>query len=274
MQSLLVRRGWRASAEQIQFRNTMITDLTPDEETLLADMKPKWRYNIRLAERRGVVVRDGTAADLPAFYRDVRRNGRARWLSGSSLSVLREHLVAFLAEGLAHLLLAELEGELVAGLILFRFGETAWYFYGASTAERPGCHAQPRAAVGGAALGQGRRLHPVRLVGRARQAGRRAIRCGGSTGSRRASGGNSFPGSAPGTSRSTALSTGCYTAAMPRLLDLARRRHRAGLAGRLTLPDLLEPRQHGLPAEEVRSSYPECGPSRSMITDAGSVRTR
>jgi lipid II:glycine glycyltransferase (peptidoglycan interpeptide bridge formation enzyme) len=38
-----------------------------------------------------------------------------------------------LAGGLAHLLLAELEGTPIAGLILFRFGPTAWYFYGAST---------------------------------------------------------------------------------------------------------------------------------------------
>ena len=57
------RRGWRPSAEQIQYRNTVVSDLTPDEDALLAAMKPKWRYNIRLAERRGVVVRPGAAAD-------------------------------------------------------------------------------------------------------------------------------------------------------------------------------------------------------------------
>ena len=32
-------------------------------------MKPKWRYNIRLAERKGVSVREGTAADLPAIQK-------------------------------------------------------------------------------------------------------------------------------------------------------------------------------------------------------------
>jgi len=41
----------------------------------------------------------------------------------------------FLAEGLGHLLLTEFGGEPIAGLILFRYGPTAWYFYGASTAK-------------------------------------------------------------------------------------------------------------------------------------------
>jgi lipid II:glycine glycyltransferase (peptidoglycan interpeptide bridge formation enzyme) len=52
----LLARGWRPSPEQIQFRNTMTLDLTQDEESLLAAMKSKWRYNVRLAGRKGVVV--------------------------------------------------------------------------------------------------------------------------------------------------------------------------------------------------------------------------
>jgi lipid II:glycine glycyltransferase (peptidoglycan interpeptide bridge formation enzyme) len=51
----------------IQPLRTIVLDLTPDEETLLAQMKEKWRYNVRLAGRRGVTIR---VADAPA---DVRR---------------------------------------------------------------------------------------------------------------------------------------------------------------------------------------------------------
>lgn len=130
--ALLARRGWRPSAEQIQFRNTMVSDLTPDEDALLAAMKPKWRYNIRLAQRRGVVVRAGSAADLPVFYALYSETGRRDGFLVRPFQYYRAIWGRFMAEGLAHLLLAEVAGQPVAGLILFRFGPTAWYFYGAS----------------------------------------------------------------------------------------------------------------------------------------------
>ncbi len=141
----LRRRGWRPSAEQIQYRNTVISDLTPDEEALLAAMKPKWRYNIRLAERRGVVVRDGAAADLPAFYAMYAETGERDGFLVRPFDYYRAIWARFLADGLGHVLLAEVEGvpvagvpatsKPVAGIILFRYGPTAWYFYGASTAQ-------------------------------------------------------------------------------------------------------------------------------------------
>ena len=64
----LERRGWRYSADQIQFKNTACSDLTAGEEALLAQMKQKWRYNVRLAEKRGITVRPGSEKDFAAFY--------------------------------------------------------------------------------------------------------------------------------------------------------------------------------------------------------------
>jgi len=146
----LTRHGWRPSAENIQYRNTVVSDLTRDEDALLAGMKSKWRYNIRLAERRGVVVRDGTAADLPAFYAMYAETGGRDGFLVRPYAYYRAIWGRFLAEGLAHVLLAEVEGAPVAGLILFRFGPTAWYFYGASTAR--GRDLMPNHALQWAAL--------------------------------------------------------------------------------------------------------------------------
>jgi lipid II:glycine glycyltransferase (peptidoglycan interpeptide bridge formation enzyme) len=131
----LQRRGWRPSADQIQYRNTVVSDLAPDEDALLAAMKPKWRYNIRLAERRGVVVRDGTADDLPAFYAMYTETGGRDGFLVRPYPYYRAIWERFLRETHGHLLLAEVDGAPVAGLILFRYGPTAWYFYGASTAQ-------------------------------------------------------------------------------------------------------------------------------------------
>lgn len=146
----LRRRGWRPSAEQIQYRNTVISDLTADEDALLAAMKPKWRYNIRLAERRGVIVRPAAAADLPAFYAMYAETGGRDGFLVRPYAYYRAIWERFLADDLGHLLLAEVAGRPVAGVFLFRFGPTAWYFYGASTDQ--GRELMPNHALQWAAL--------------------------------------------------------------------------------------------------------------------------
>jgi peptidoglycan pentaglycine glycine transferase (the first glycine) len=61
--------GWLFSNEQVQMRNTMLIDLRKSEDELLAAMKQKTRYNLRLAERKGVKIRHGDKEDFPLLYR-------------------------------------------------------------------------------------------------------------------------------------------------------------------------------------------------------------
>lgn len=129
----LTERGWRPSAEQIQFKNTAVIDLRPEEDELLARMKSKTRYNIRLTKRRGISVRPGTEDDLKIFYdlyhETSQRNG---FLIRPAIYYL-DVWAQFLQAGRAHLLLADVEKEPIAGLMLFHFEQTAWYMYGASS---------------------------------------------------------------------------------------------------------------------------------------------
>jgi peptidoglycan pentaglycine glycine transferase (the first glycine) len=129
----LSARGWRFSSEQIQFRNTALLDLGRSEEELLEGMKQKTRYNVRLAGRRGVTVRHGTAADLLALYQLYEETARRDRFLIRPPAYYADAWGSFLDAGLAHLLLAEVDGEPVAGLVLFTFGPTAWYMYGASS---------------------------------------------------------------------------------------------------------------------------------------------
>lgn len=130
--SLLSWHRWRESFEQIQFSNTMMLGLQPDLDTLMGQMKSKWRYNIRLAVRRGVTVRAATPADLPLMYQMYIETAKR------DNFVVREksyYLLAwkhFMHAGLALPLVAEAQGEALAMVFLLRFADRLWYMYGAS----------------------------------------------------------------------------------------------------------------------------------------------
>lgn len=131
----LKKRGWVFSQEQIQFRNTVEIDLTQDEETLLARMKPKTRYNIRLAERRGVTVHTGGLNDIDLLYSmyahtSVRDNFVIR--GKDYYQCVWE---TFIKDGLANPLIAEVDGKAVGAVIIFQFSGRAWYMYGMSLDE-------------------------------------------------------------------------------------------------------------------------------------------
>ena len=67
--SELKHRGWKYSSDQIQFKNTVLIDLHPTEAEILARMKQKTRYNVRLAEKKGVTLRIGTSKDFDMLYK-------------------------------------------------------------------------------------------------------------------------------------------------------------------------------------------------------------
>jgi lipid II:glycine glycyltransferase (peptidoglycan interpeptide bridge formation enzyme) len=127
--------GWRESREQIQFRNTLTISLQDTEETLLANMKQKTRYNIRLASRRGVAVRPAGIEDLDELYRMFAETSIRDRFAIRNPAYYADAWGSFVQAGLAQPLVAEVEGKAVAGLIVYRFGDTAWYLYGMSRSE-------------------------------------------------------------------------------------------------------------------------------------------
>ena len=129
----LQQRGWRFSDDQIQFRNTVELDLTQTEEDLLAAMHSKTRYNIRLAGRKGITIRSGTAEDLPKLGEMYAETSNRDGFAIRPLSYYLDAWQSFNQAGMGHLLLAEFEGEPVSGLFLVRFGNKVIYMYGAST---------------------------------------------------------------------------------------------------------------------------------------------
>ncbi len=128
----LMERGWRYSDGQVQFKNTVWVNVDAPDEVLLGRMKQKTRYNLRLAERKGVVIRSGGEADLADVYRMYAETSVRDGFVIRGEGYYRQVWERFLRAGMAEVLLAGVGDETVAGLILFHFGGRAWYLYGMS----------------------------------------------------------------------------------------------------------------------------------------------
>lgn len=138
LESELRRGGWLFALDQIQFRNSVWIDLTETESKILARMSQKARYNVRLAEKKGVMIREAGIDDLPGLYRMyaetsardgfvIRDEGYYRHVWGTFMDVTRGGQAPR-----AEALIAEVEDEPVAALFLFHFARRAYYLYGMS----------------------------------------------------------------------------------------------------------------------------------------------
>jgi peptidoglycan pentaglycine glycine transferase (the first glycine) len=129
-----VSRGLK-NYEGIQPRFVFRLDLRgKTEDQVLADFHHKVRYNIRLAEKKGVTVRVGTREDVAVFHRMIVETGvrdnfvvRGREYYEKVFDCLApEHLRVYIAE---------YEGSPIAGTIGILYGNKCWYLYGASKNE-------------------------------------------------------------------------------------------------------------------------------------------
>jgi lipid II:glycine glycyltransferase (peptidoglycan interpeptide bridge formation enzyme) len=128
----LLSFGWRFSSEQVQFRNTVLVDLQPAPEVILEQMKQKTRYNIRLAERKGVTIRPASLDDLELLYQMYAETA----VRDGFVIREREYYLTvwkiFLQAGMVEPLIAEVENQPVAGVVVFRFAGQAYYMHGMS----------------------------------------------------------------------------------------------------------------------------------------------
>ena len=126
------RRGFVAGPAHGQPSRTVKVDLL-DDEALLNQMHQKTRYNIRLAQRRGVTVRLADISDdaLEIFYALLADTAQRNDFQIHSAAYYRAFLDEFRDDAL--IAFAEIEGKPVVGLIAAAFGEEAIYMYGASS---------------------------------------------------------------------------------------------------------------------------------------------
>lgn len=121
------------SPHNIQPPRTVVISLEGSIDDILARMKQKCRYNIRLAEKKSITVR--TWDDLDGFHQLMRVTGGRDGFGVHSLAYYRKAYELFHPAGMAELLLAEFESKPLAALMVFANGARSWYLYGASNDE-------------------------------------------------------------------------------------------------------------------------------------------
>lgn len=129
----LTQLGFRP-ADTIQPQTSQILDIAVDDEAILGAMKQKTRYNIRLAERKGVTMRQGTLADIDLFYELSLLTADRDGFGLHSLAYYQQAYQLFAPDRCA-LLIAAYKQTPLAALMVFKQGPAAYYLYGASSNE-------------------------------------------------------------------------------------------------------------------------------------------
>lgn len=130
----LLKRNGAVKGKTLFTPSTFWIDLTKSEEELLASFHPKTRYNIRVAQKNGVVVTQDNSKEAFKKYLDLTRETVSR--QGFYAHSERYHRLMWETlnpAGIAKLLTARYKGEVITCWIVFVWKNFLYYPYGAST---------------------------------------------------------------------------------------------------------------------------------------------
>jgi len=146
----MLKKPARQAPANVQPPDSVILDLTKSSDILLADMKSKWRYNIKLGEKKGVSIRflegeEGASEGVNIFFQlyleTAHRDGIAihskKYYSELvSRAADKKYISVYDNPGSIRVYIAEHEGTPLASIITFFCGDEAVYLYGASSNEK------------------------------------------------------------------------------------------------------------------------------------------
>lgn len=112
----------------IQPQRTIILDITKSEQELLNQMHQKTRYNIKLADKKGVVIKKGTKKDIEKFWLLLNDTVKRDGFCGH----IRKYYEKMLDIPRAELFIAEFKGKIIAANIVLFYNKQAIYLHGAS----------------------------------------------------------------------------------------------------------------------------------------------
>jgi lipid II:glycine glycyltransferase (peptidoglycan interpeptide bridge formation enzyme) len=133
--------GFVKSFEQVQPKWRHVVNTSKSEDEILAQMKSKGRYNIRLAQRYGVKVEKLNIrgqidkSEIEKFYDLVLQTVRREKISGRSLDYFIQMIDSFSKKDYLEIYIASYKSQPLAGALVSFYGDTASYLYGGSSSE-------------------------------------------------------------------------------------------------------------------------------------------
>ncbi len=131
----LAGMGFQASPQTIQPPRTIVLDIGHDDDAILRRMNQGTRRKIRKSLASGLDLVEGSRADVNAFSRLLAQTGERNDFGVHSEAYF-DTVYDLLIPDYGALLLARHEGDLLAAIMVFFLGDTAWYLYGASAREK------------------------------------------------------------------------------------------------------------------------------------------
>jgi lipid II:glycine glycyltransferase (peptidoglycan interpeptide bridge formation enzyme) len=133
----LTKLGFHHASADIQPPDTVLIDLQLSSDKILSSMKPKWRYNIRLAEKKGVKVKED--CNIEVFYSLLKETAVRDGIAIHSAEYYKTLFNLCHEYGKSpenrirvNLYTASHENDILAAIIILYYNKTAVYLYGAS----------------------------------------------------------------------------------------------------------------------------------------------
>lgn len=116
-----------------QPKQTLMIDLLQTEEEILANMKSKTRYNIRLAQKKGVKIEQSEdVKDIDIFYKLALETSKRDGIKIYDINYYKKMAQAFSKYKKFKIHLAKYKGEVIASNLMIYYGDIAYYLHGAS----------------------------------------------------------------------------------------------------------------------------------------------
>lgn len=132
-----VKWNFKKASFNILPSSTVYLDLTPDTDTILQRMKPKTRYNIGLAQRKGVTVRQLDIESLDKWYNLYRETAHRNKIVLNDIkhfeTLLTVNMENSTSPAKVFLLMAEIGSNPLAAMFLIITGHRGSYLFGASS---------------------------------------------------------------------------------------------------------------------------------------------